>query len=741
MAGAAPVVRLALALAAGSAWALVGAPLELAPLAALLLLALPKGASARPDWRPLWAVAAGSGLVSAVMLAGHTEACSPQSRGEPVVLRGHFLAAPRGGSAPFLTREGCGPFTVVTSEAEAPAGVSVRLEGSWREGRLRPWLQARSVAPVAGGEAGWRRRIVRWRDGMVGRLEALYGERAPLVSALTLARREGLDPELREAFSRVGIAHLLAISGFHVGVVAGVLLAVLAGLGTDMRRGALVAAAGSWLYVGFIGFPDAASRAAVILTCAAVGRARGRPTARWGPIGAALLLLLTLDPSKLASPGFQLSFAGAVGLVAWAGPLSRAIGRRGGRYCPRGFAVAAAAGLSATLATLPIVAWHFERVSLVGIPVTILATPLVTLALVGSLGSLLLDFVSPGLAAVLAGGVSTLLAALEWLATHVGSWSWASVWTTRATVIGAVVGVAAAWWLARRPGVGGRVRRALTAAYVAAGVITWPVLIGLQGRGAVEIVMIDVGQGDAIALRGPRGRWLLVDTGPASADDDPAGHPVVRALRARGVGRIEALVLTHPDLDHIGGATAVLESFDVGVVYDPGLAAGKQVFVDVLAAAAERGVPWRPARAGDRIDLSELEVRVLYPPEGLGSDTEANASSVVLHVRLGAFDALLTGDAYKDVDRLIAPGLTEVVEVLKVGHHGSDTSTDPLLLEAARPELALVSVGRYNRYGHPAPEVIRRLEAHGVRVHRTDREGTISVLGRRDGSYSLTSRR
>lgn len=253
--------------------------------------------------------------------------------------------------------------------------------------------------------------------------------------------------------------------------------------------------------------------------------------------------------------------------------------------------------------------------------------------------------------------------------------------------------------------------------------------------------MIDVGQGDAIALRSPRGRWILVDAGPASREGDPAGHPVVRALRSRGVRRLEALVLTHPDLDHIGGASAVLDAFDVGTVYDPGLPAGKQGFVDVLDVAAGRGIPWRAARAGDRIDLDGLDLHILSPSLGVVPGGESNASSVVLHAVLGDFDALLTGDAYKDVDRILAAGFADVVEVLKVGHHGSDTSTDSLLLAQARPELALISVGRYNRYGHPAPEVLGRLERSGARVRRTDREGTISVLGRPDGTYSVTSRR
>jgi len=738
-----PVTRLALAFAAGAAWGLIGAPMQLAPPAALLLLLVPIGASRRPvGWRAAWVAAGLAGLVTVVALARAADACAPARADAPASLDGRFLARPRDGSAPFAPTEGCEPFTVVVGDASPDAGRPVHVQGVWREGRGRPWLAARSVEPAEGsGRGEWRWWPVRWRGELVDRLERLYGERAPLVAALTLARREGLDPELGDAFARVGIAHLLAISGFHVGVVAGVLVALLMVLGLDDRRASLGAVGGAWLYVGLIGFPDAASRAALILGAAALTRARGRPPARWGALGAALLVLLALDPRRIAAPGFQLSFAGAAGLTAWAGPMSRALHRVCRGRLPRSVALAVAAGVAATLATLPVVAWHFERVSLVGIPVTLAATPLVTLGLVGALGSLALDFVSHTLASALAGGVGVLMGALEGLARRAASPTWASVWTTRGAVVGGLGGVATAMWLARRPRIGARARRSLTVVYLCSGLVAWPLLLSLQGRGTVEVLMLDVGQGDAIALRSPRGRWVLVDTGPASDDGDPGGHAVVRALEARGVRRLEALVLTHPDLDHIGGATAVLSSFDVGVVLDPGLPAGKEAFVDALELATERRVPWRAARAGDRIDLDGLWLDVLYPGPDLSPDTETNASSIVLHASWGRFDALLTGDAYKDVDRLVAPTLTEPVEVLKVGHHGSDTSTDPLLLEDARPALALISVGRFNRYGHPAPEVLDRLRRSGAEIHRTDREGAVSVLGRPDGSWSLRARR
>lgn len=400
---------------------------------------------------------------------------------------------------------------------------------------------------------------------------------------------------------------------------------------------------------------------------------------------------------------------------------------------------AVAAGGAATLATLPIVAWHFEQISLVGIPATLVAGPLVAVALPGAIASVAVDFASPSAAAFLAGGVGWLLLALERGATAVGSLSWAAIWTTKVNVVAAGCGAFAAVRVARRPWIGAGARRWLTVTYTVAAVAVWPVALSVQGRGQLEILMIDVGQGDALALRGPDGAWILVDAGPSSGTgDDPGGHPVVRALKARGVRRLEALVLTHADLDHVGGAGAVLRSFQVGIVLDPALPAGKDAFVDALEVARSRGVPWRAATAGMRLTLGDLAVEVLSPGDSLlATDPEANEASVVLLARLGHFEALLTGDAYKPLERRLASILPSGIEILKVGHHGSDTSTDPDFLDGISPSLALISVGGRNRYGHPTPQVLQRLESRGIPVWRTDQAGTVRVLGRPDGTFAV----
>jgi len=182
--------------------------------------------------------------------------------------------------------------------------------------------------------------------------------------------------------------------------------------------------------------------------------------------------------------------------------------------------------------------------------------------------------------------------------------------------------------------------------------------------------MLDVGQGDAIAIRTPRGRWLLVDAGPP-ARGEGAGRPVVQALRARGALRVETLVLTHPDLDHIGGAAAVVEHLRPRTILDPMLPAPKTGYADLVELAVARGVGWSAARAGDVLDVDGVSLRVLHP-DTLPSDAEeGNAASVVILLEWRGFEALLTGDAYVDVERAIAGDVGDI-DVLKVGHINPD---------------------------------------------------------------------
>jgi competence protein ComEC len=603
-------------------------------------------------------------------------------------------------------------------------------------------LEARTLSPLP--EAPEAGRWIAWRTGLHARLQALVPDHAALVSALVLARKDGLDPEVREAFARAGTAHLLAISGFHVGVVA-LLLSVAAARIVPARRPAgLVATLGVWLYVVLIGLPDAAVRAALLLTLAAVGRSTGRPVHGLGALSAALVGFLVVDPGALARPGFQLSFAGSAGLIV--GVRKVEAGLASGLREPQlgRLRSAVAAGIVATLATWPVAAWHFDRISLVGIPATLVGTPLVAAAIPGIFAALAVEPLLPGAAAFLAGAVDLLLDLLVGAMTAVARPDLAVLPVARPTLVAGAVGLVGGHWLAgRAPPVGRGGRRVLLVAGAGAAILVSPVARGVGATGELEIRVLDVGQGDAIAIRSPRGRWILVDAGPQPPDGaSPHGTRVVRGLRRAGAGRMELVVVTHPDLDHIGGLPAVLAALPVRAVAGPGRIRGTAPYRRALGGAREEPAPWRVLERGDVLHLDGVDLRVLHPPPtSHGADAHGvNGASVVLHLRFGAFTALLTGDAPAAVEEAAARGLG-AVDLLKVGHHGSATSSSSAFLSRVRPGVAIIPVGRRNRYGHPEAGVLQRLHRWAGEVWRTDVHGEVRIRARRDGSVEVEAER
>ncbi|MEX1257055.1 MAG: DNA internalization-related competence protein ComEC/Rec2 [Gemmatimonadota bacterium] len=768
--------------AAGIALPLLGASLPPALLLFLLLGAL------LLLWRRPWP----AGVLVAAAVAGMASGAAVVHREESDCrlhlprrwdgeVTGRFLTrVSSDGSFPFRIEEG-GPGEVggpdecrgvvralLPRGATLPrAGGRIRVASSW-EGRAFPqpglaeWAGRLRLAgdwePAPGG-GPWGKVLV-LRGAIQERMVALWGERtAPMVEALVLARREHLDPELRDAFALSGTAHLLAISGFHVGVVAGILLGLLRLVGLGRRAAEGGAAAGCWSYVLAIGAPHAAVRAAVLLTLLVAARVRGRPVVPAGALGSALLLLLVFDPGWLASVGFQLSFAGTAGLVLLRDPVSRALdrgwktltgrerpgrGRQGlGADLLKGGAAGIVAGVSATLPTLPFLAWHFDRVSLIGIPATLAVAPAVAAAIPGIGAGLFLSLFSMTLGRFAAGGSGLLLdgvgRAIRWTAALPG----ASFWVSRGALIAAALGGIAVYFYLRR-GYAGRVgpgARRLAATTAGTALVLLLPLLPL-GRD-LELHLIDVGQGDAVALRTPRGRWLLVDAGPRSAGFDSGTRRVVPYLRRHGARGVEALVLTHPHLDHIGGAPGVIAGIGVRGILDPSRPYGSGPYLAVLEAAREEGIWWWVAREGSAFQVDGLRIEVLHPDAETADAPELadpNDLSVVLLVRWGEGAVLLTGDAPAAVERRVLERVPRL-SVLKVGHHGSRTSTSPEFLAATHPGAALIGVGDPNGFGHPHDVVVERLEAAGARIFRTDRDGDVRVRIRRDGTvHAETSR-
>ena len=711
-----PVAQLTVAFAAGLLAGRAGSGPWWIP-ALILLPAV--GIARRAPWAAVVVLACGVGLAHGTLVAAReTAGCAAIWDG------GRHAAIVRIGDAPGgsgLTDatvrhapEACaGPIRLRLGAGVAPSGATLVVVGRHQPGTALRVERYRVLERVPSLR-------FRLRDAVGRRIARLYGPRAPIVDALVIGRRGDIDPQLRAEFVASGLAHLLAISGLHVGIIAAWIAVLGRTLGLGWRA-MWLSAVGAWGYVLLLGFPAPATRAATFVAIGALARARQRHPRGGAVLAVAVLVVLAVDPGAVGQPGAWLSVAAVWG-TAEAGAVLRQLRR------PHPVLRLLAASVGAVVATAPITARVFGQVSLAGVVTNLIAVPLASITVPGILASL----VGGG---VLAGGAGLTLAVLERVAALGARLPFAVVSGDPGVPFAMpwVVMLGLGLWLVRvRPTWPVAARRAAAVLAVA----VWAGLardVWTRDRyDGLTLYVLDVGQGDAIALRSPRGRWMLVDAGPRIGGRDAGRTVVAPFLRRQGVRSLDLLVVTHGDADHVGGAPSVLAAVPATTVMEPGQPLGSAPYIEFLEAVDATGAAWRAARVGDAVDWDGVRLEVLHPSDRwLMGEIRANENSVVLKVSFGAFDALLTGDAGLPVEAAVLDAVSQV-EVLKIGHHGSAGSTGAPLLAAAAPKVALISVGE-NSYGHPAAEVLSRLAEARIPSYRTDRGGMVTV--RSDGMY------
>ncbi|HEX7172682.1 MAG TPA: DNA internalization-related competence protein ComEC/Rec2 [Candidatus Limnocylindria bacterium] len=618
--------------------------------------------------------------------------------------------------------------------------------------------RARSADQVSAG-AGPGAALGALRGALLDGLNELVPEpEAALGAGILLGVRSSIAPEINDAFAAAGLTHVVAISGWNIAIVAALVLALVRPL--ERTRGgkwttALVAAAAVGGYVLLTGASPSVVRAALMAAAMLIGRLGGSRAHATSALGLAALVMLLVAPPVLWDVGFQLSLLATAGLI-WFG---RGIEGRLGRW-PAWLREPVALTMAAQLTTLPVILVNFERLSLVAPLSNVLVVPLVPLAMLASaavaVGSVVIGSIPLGLAG---DAIAWFVGGAAWLVLRamivVGQ-------VTAALPLAAVdvslpPPLAIAWfpllalssWALRSDGVAAEQPRALpdealTGALAAmAGLLRpLPALAGLvvllaalsvasRPDGRLHVTTLDIGQGDAILVESPSGPTMLVDGGP-----DP--ELTLRRLGANlpfWARRIDVLLLSHPHQDHVAGLVDVLDRFQVRLLVHAGFAFENAAYERLLADAARDGIAVRSVLAGETFALDgATSFEVLYPSaEDVGAplpEGDINNGSVVLALRHGGFGALLTGDAEAPVEAaLVARGLLPPVDLLKVGHHGSTSSTTPALLAATRPSIAVISSGEGNEYGHPAPETLATLASQpGISVHRTDLDGDVEVV-------------
>ncbi len=559
---------------------------------------------------------------------------------------------------------------------------------------------------------------------------------APLAKALLLGYKNDLEGKTRRDFARAGLSHIMAVSGLHVGLIIAPFWIIMPYFWSH-KRGKVAGMAVILLvltgYAGITGFSSSVVRASVMAVFLTYGKLFSRRSDSVNLTAAAAFLILLADPEQLFEIGFQLSFSAVLVIllilpviqsrlpywvrVKWYGaPLMVVI-----------ISVVVQLGL------YPLQVWYFGEVSLISPVANALFVPFLGVIVPLAVAALAISALAP-----VAGRWINLPSEyflqgmdvfVQWASGVEGAWIKASPGSPLIFLIWSMLILSIAGWRERRA-------RWKLVCGLLAGVLLLEVsqLVQLFQNAEMEVVVFDVGQGDAALIRTPTGKVMLIDAGVWTPTGNSGQEVILPYLKSAGISRIDAVVLSHPHADHIGGIGSIMNEVKIGRIYDPGYEYDSGIYQEYLLKAEESGIPIIPVAAGDSIHIDPaLLILVLGPQEGIrGADP--NQHSVVLNMIYGESEFLFTGDAGKDQERRLVQNYGDLLDTdfLKVGHHGSRTSSGLSFLNKVTPEIAVMSLGASNRFRHPHKEAVARIGTSKAKLYFTSRDG--GLIFRSDGA-------
>jgi competence protein ComEC len=686
--------------------------------------------------------------------------------------------------ADYLAAQGIGAHaTLPVSRLTIMPALSRKLEIRCRLYAAQTWAADRLLTYTASRP-----------NRLLPQLLRLTTDDAGMLNAMLFGDRDRLNHTLRLGFERTGSFHLFVVSGMHVGLLAGGLFWLTRRLRIPEVAATLTTIAATTLYALLTGFGAPVQRALLMSCIFLITRLLSRDRDVLNALGAAALGVLILSPSTLFESGFQMTFLAIVAIAGialplgewsflpyaracrnldhlwldtamhprlaqfrillriWGEHLQPVIGRKA-KHLPAAIVrwslwalELLLIGFVAELIMLLPMAVYFHRATLFALPANAFSIPLVAVLAPLALITFLLSLISTWLAAIPAAATAFLLHIITGIIAGIGSThlaDWRIPGPSLFVIAFAILGWAACCWLVRRS----RVQAAFAAASlpIIATLILWPEP-PLRTSNTLEVTAIDVGQGDSLLLVSPEGRTMLIDAGgpvgrPGSISGSIAttsfdiGEDVVSPyLWSRRIRHLDIVALTHAHSDHMGGMPAILRNFRPRELW-VGIDSGSAAYAALLKEAADLNITVRHLHAGDATDLDQLHITALAPaPAYENYGPPANNDSLVLRVDYGLASALLEGDAEAPSERaMLAANSVRPVTLLKIGHHGSRTSTTPEFFAAASPRFAVISVGRNNTFGHPRQEVIARTAAAHTRLYRTDEFGLSQFLLTKDG--------
>ncbi len=665
-----------------------------------------------------------------------------------------------------------GDLVKVTARLRAPAGT--RNPGGFDYGLYLRRHGVDAVASVSGpgqvtvlaSPVGLSVGRVRWmiddaRDRIrLAAERSLTGTALGLYLGMIIGEAGYVEAEARDAFMNAGVVHILSISGSHLGLIAFLTfwvvrwssvrlpaswLNALSRRVTPTRLAALLTTIPVTFYTLLAGAEVATVRSLVMILVCLLAVWMGRTQRLLVALAGAAALIVLHDPRAVFDISFQLSYLSvlAIALVVTPGPEGTAEAgpwpaswrdrvRRWSLDCLM-------VGGAVTLATLPLVAYYFNHIPWLGLFTNLVVVPLAGVVVVPvGLASAIWLLVTGGDTLPAAALNQVLLEALEGVV-GVAARVPGSRWSVASPAISVILAYLVGLWVILRTGSGARAR--VLCAVLLLGMIgwwAWSPRWWLDGRTA-RVTFLDVGQGDAAVIELPGGETVLIDGGATYETLDMGRSVVGPFLWDRGIRRLDYVIATHPQLDHVGGLTWVLQQYEVGEYWSNGVQRDERFFQRLAAVIRERKVAERVVRRGLETTLSgRCRLRVLSPEpveEGAvggsprESGTALNNLSVVVRLTCGPHAFLFGADVEREGLRRLANSPTSPpVRVLKVPHHGARSSLETAWIAQVRPDVAVISSGRHNPYGHPAAEVLDAYQSVGARVFRTDRLGAVWVV-------------
>jgi len=549
---------------------------------------------------------------------------------------------------------------------------------------------------------------------------ALWGERGALPQAV------------RDDFQATGTVHVLVTAGLHLGVIAALAGAGFALLQIPRIAGALATIPIVYGYAALSGWHLPSQRAAAMISIALLARASGARAFSLNTLAIAAIVVAACWPVALESISFALSFSCVAAIVLFAQPIAAWFEAR---HLPALPAEALALTISTQIGVWPLTAAVFFSVAPYAIVANAIVVPLVGVTMMLGIAMIAAHPIS-SLSAVFASWELWLLTLILGTAQVIAALPGARLMLTPpplwSIVLYDIAAIGASTALRQRPLVA-----AIIIGLACAGVAA---AANFRPPQPFSITALDVGQGDGLVIRTPHGRTIVIDTGGrlergATVDgrspaERSAERIVIPYLRRTGITRVDLMVLTHPHGDHVGGAAAILAMMPVGWVADSGQRYGGHAYSDALREARVAHVVVAVPHCGERWSDDGVTVTFLTPcgPKFVDGNNDVNENSIVLMMQYEGFRALFMGDAgFQSEARLLAQGVDLHADLLKVGHHGSAYSSSPEFIRAVHPRIAIISVGRHNLFGHPAPSTIATLRANGIATYRTDRCGGVTV--------------